>query len=278
MSLPRATADLYRANQRRQVATLAAVRAQWTRMGADLDGSWAKVGPSITGLVALSMVGAARAAAAAVPVALEQTGFSVPAEAEVVPEAFGRTASDGRALGSLLYSAVVTARTTPGDQAMRLAAGMGWLDVAVRTQISDATRAAGSVAIATRPRVGYIRMVNPPCCQDCAVLAGKWFRWNTGFKRHPHCDCIHRPAHEDEAPAGYAAQIDPSQIHDLTEGQRKAISDGADLGRVVNQRRTGGRMSTAGGPAGRLTPDDIYDRAKTRDQALELLAATGYIR
>lgn len=277
MSLPPATADLYRANQRRQVATLAAVRAQWARMGADLEGSWATVGASLAGLVALSMVGAARAGAQAVPAALEQTGFTVPAEATVVPEAFGATASDGRPLTSLLYGAVVQARTTPGDLPARLNAGLGWLDLTVRTQISDATRAAGSVAITVRRDVGWVRMVNPPCCKDCAVQAGKWFRWNQGFLRHPHCDCVHRPAHADEAPAGYTDQIDPAQIHDLTGGERRALSDGADLGRVVNASRSGGRMSLAGGPRGRLTPDDIYARTESRSQALELLARAGYV-
>ncbi|MBK6887020.1 MAG: hypothetical protein IPH03_11745 [Tetrasphaera sp.] len=41
---------------------------------------------------------------------------------------------------------------------------------------------------------GYIRVLSPPSCDRCSVLGGKWFKWNTGFARHPGCDCKHVPA------------------------------------------------------------------------------------
>lgn len=274
--LPEATAALYRRNQRRQVATLAGVRAEWARMGADLDAGWAQHGPRIVGLVSAAMTGAASDGATAVPAALEETGHPVAAEARVVPAAFGRAASDGRDLPSLLYGGVVRARSTPGPLALRLLTALGFLNLAVRTQISDATRAGSSVAIAVRPGVGWVRMVNPPCCKDCAVLAGRWYRWSDGFERHHRCDCVHRPAHESEGPEGYVERIDPlTDIHDLTDGERQALADGGDLGRIANARR----MTKAGGPGGRMTPDDIYQRAGgDREQALTLLRANGFIR
>src|SRR5690348_18342012 len=37
-------------------------------------------------------------------------------------------------------------------------------------------------------------LLNPPSCQRCAILAGRWYRWSQGFLRHPRCDCVNLPA------------------------------------------------------------------------------------
>ena len=84
-------------------------------------------------------------------------------------------------------------------------------------------------------------------------------------------------------PKGYRADIDPDQIHDLTEAERKALAEGADLGRVVNSQRGAAkdRMTTTAGPGpregARLTPDGIYQRAGSRDEAVDLLRRHGYL-
>jgi hypothetical protein len=116
--------------------------------------------------------------------------------ADVVPSALVGVASDGRPLASLLDSAIVEAKrgvASGSTSREALERGGRHLDMLVHTQVADAGRDATSLGVTARPRVSWVRMVNPPCCQRCAVLAGKVFRFNQGFKRHPRCDCIHIP-------------------------------------------------------------------------------------
>ena len=165
-------------------------------------------------------------------------------------------------------------------------------------------------------------MVNPPCCQRCAVLAGKHFKWNQGFQRHPRCDCRHIPFAESD-PFDPGIHIGPDDVKDLTKAQRMAIDDGADMNQVINSRRAGSRrglgMSTTEGTTlsgwasqvrrelarqrgevaketstkvgrrgyvqnyvvrrtgARPTPEAIYRFAESREEAIKLLAANGYI-
>ncbi len=276
--LPRAVSDHYRAQQRLIVATLGLTRREWSAMDLDnLDASWAKVAPRINLLTASAQLGAATNGAGYVGAVLEGYGEDIDPLGSVNPRAFAGVASDGRPLGSLLDGAVVRAKATNS-----LEAGGRWLDMAVHTQVADAGRGAASVAIASRPGVGWVRMVNPPSCGPCAVLAGKEYRYNQGFQRHPRCDCVHVPTtlanpfdHDGVSPA-----LD--QITDLTEGERKALLEGGDLSRVINARRGGGlgKMSTtelAKRGRVRLTPDGIFATAKGRDEALRLLQSHGYI-
>ena len=319
--LPEAVSSHYRTQQRLIVSTLALTRAEWAKMGEDFDASWAAIGPRLTLLVASAQVGAARDGAAYVPQALADQGHNIDPVGTVVPEALAGIASDGRPLDSLLYGSVVTARTAEADSlSQRLAVGGSWLDMAVHTAVADAARQAASVGIAARPRTGWIRMVNPPCCQRCAVLAGKLFKWNQGFQRHPRCDCRHIPYAESD-PFDPGINIGPDDVKDLTKVQRRAIGDGADMNQVINSRRgrsANGLYTTEGatrrgwashvrrelakqrgevaketatnvgrrgyvknyvvrrtGP--RPTPEAIYRFADSREEAIKLLAANGYI-
>ena len=276
--LPRAVSDHYQTQQRLIVATLGLSRSEWSAMRLDdIDSSWAKVGPRVNLLTASAQLGAARGGAAYVAATLAEYGDAIPPLAQVNPGAFAGIASDGRPLGSLLEGAKIRAK-----EAQSLAAGGKWLDMAIHTQIADAGRAAAATAIAVRPGVGWVRMVNPPCCGPCEVLAGREYRYSQGFQRHPRCDCIHVPT--TLANPGSHDGVDPTfdQITDLTEGERKALMEGADLSRVVNARRGGGlgKMSTtelATNGRARLTPDGIFAQAKGRDEALALLKSHGYI-
>jgi hypothetical protein len=74
------------------------------------------------------------------------------------------------------------------------------------------------------------------------VLAGKFFRWNAGFQRHPKCDCVHIPTTEGGAD-GFKADVGPDDIKDLTRAQRRAIGDGADMNQVINAHRKGARSA-----------------------------------
>jgi hypothetical protein len=188
-------------------------------------------------------------------------------------------ASDGRPLGSLLEQA----------------ADSHALEMMALTQIADAGRVAAGLAIAARPKVGWTRMVNPPCCARCAILAGKFFRWNQGFQRHPMCDCTHIPTVEDQVgdvrtdPQALFAQ---GQVNGVTQAEQKAIGQGADLNQVINARRSlymddaGRRLTreatTRRGGRGidgfRPTPEQIYREAgDDQGEALRLLTRFGYL-
>lgn len=276
--------EAHRAQQRLTVATLSAVRSQWERMSAEFDASWLSVGPRVVTLTTAGMLASARQASAYVPAALAEQGSSVDPLGSIRPAGFAASASDGRTLDGLMQSAVTRAKQAIGAGATvdeALLAGRSWLDMAVWTQIADSFRSATAVGIAARPGVGWVRMVNPPCCKRCAVLAGKWFKWNQGFQRHPRCDCKHVPAGGGKVPAGFTEQPPLHQITDLTAGEHKALASGADLGRVVNASRGASGMTTTEGATrpgrARLTPDGILRLASDQAEAVRLLRLHGYI-
>ena len=257
----------------RQQASLLLARRQWRRLGS-LD-RWADISGRLALMVSAGQVGAALLAEEYV------AGTDVAAAGAVNPRAFGGVASDGRSLETLLYSTVVHAREASPKLAEQMAAGERWLELLVKTQVADAGRAAVGVAITARPTLGYYRHVSPPCCQRCAVLAGKWLKWSEGFQRHPKCDCVHVPAGKGNPPEGYVHEVPPDQIRDLTQAQRDAISEGSNVNRVINAYRSGhpGQHldSILQAKNGRLTPDGIYRLSSSREQAVELLKKHGYL-
>lgn len=104
-----------------------------------------------------------------------------------------------------------------------------------------------------------------------------------------NCDAVHVPAAQDSPPEKrYTTDIDASMIRDLTEAQRKAIEEGADLYRVLNayrgtnsdsQRTSMFTTREASRGARRPTPEGIYARAgDDREKALALLRQHGYLR
>lgn len=185
------------------------------------------------------------------------------------------------------------------------------LERSLQTVIADTGRAAESLEIAVRPGTGYVRMLNPPSCKRCVVQAGKFFRWNSGFKRHPRCDCRHIPARESMSsdmrvdPDRYFRSLSAAdQEAAFGKAGAQAIRDGANLGQVVNAD-TGMRVAqvygknlaitdqgvTKYGFAGqvirargrnaattpRLMPSSIYQIADDRADALRLLKINGYV-
>lgn len=130
-------------------------------------------------------------------------------------------------------------------------------------------------------------MVNPPCCARCGILAGRFFRWNQGFQRHPRCDCRHIPTAEDrvgDVRTDPAALFNSGQITGVTKAEQKAITAGADVNRVINARRslymdTAGRRLTREAARGRIrpAPEQIYRDASSQADAVRLLTRFGYI-
>lgn len=233
------SADAHYQRQRRITAAGLAAARKARRKGAR----------EVAKYVAAYQLAAARDAVASVGDMLREQGTDVEPDAQPVPSSVAGVTSDGRPLATLFEQAQT-------DYLFGLM---------VVTQLQDTARTAASMGITVRDQVGYVRMLNPPSCSRCAVLAGKWFKWNEGFQRHPRCDCRHVPARETNwhglttNPDDYfhslptAAELD-KRYPDMTVKMRKeagvysqediftakgaqAIRDGADIGQVVNARR-----------------------------------------
>ena len=157
-------------------------------------------------------------------------------------------------------------------------------DALVLSLVQDAGRTAATVDIARRPAItGYVRSLNTPSCSRCAVLAGRVYRYSTGFQRHPRCDCLMTPT---TLAAGKDLVLDPTdairdgRITGLSSGDREALDNGADLGQVVNVRRKEAGLtvgSSVVARAGRLTPQGVMRTASSREQSIDLLRRFGYL-
>ncbi|MDR4533220.1 hypothetical protein [Glutamicibacter sp. PS] len=198
------------------------------------------------------------------------------------------------------------------------AMGIGLDNLLLRSQmqIADAARQAEAVAMSATPRqMVYVRMLNPPSCSRCAILAGKTYRSQEAFARHPGCDCRHIPVAESLAgdlatdPYSYFRSLSGTeQDKYFTKAGAEAIREGADIFQVVNARQamyeaTGGALATYTGTTRRgywgsaqatsnrrqgerygravrerLMPEEIFKRANgDREQARKMLEDYGYI-
>ena len=323
--LPQAATDFYATQQRVNNTTVLRVRRHWRRMGDDFDASWRRIGPSVLVSVAEAQSQMAIKGRDYVPRVLEQMDIPDRPEGDLRPESLVGRASDGRRLDTLAYGAVVEAKTAIGNGAtteQALAQGGNWLEMMTKLQVADAARQAVGVMTASRKNIaGTVRVLNPPSCQRCAVLAGRWYRWSQGFLRHPRCDCVNLPSRRAAWAEAEGFITSPmvaykqGHIRDLTEAQKFAIDNGADIGQVVNATRgmsttatrkrvkvrgqegtlgptsgvlpghpdlmadiLGAQESLTRAPAlGMLTPEGIYQQAKSRDEAISMLRELGYI-
>jgi hypothetical protein len=276
-------ADAYATQAQITAAALAAARA-----------ARPQTAQSIAATVAAYQLLAAQQAAAAVPATLAEQGISAATAAQTVASSLAGYTAAGYPL-SVMFESIQSAQQ---------------LAMLVASAVQDAGRNGASIQMAVTPAVdGYVRMLNPPSCSRCAVLAGKFYRWNQGFERHPQCDCRHIPTSENRAgdlttdPQAYFDSLTPqAQDRYFTKAGAQAIRDGADIGQVVNARRgmakgqlfgreafhtfegvtRRGQFRRRANAAGkrlpaRLMPESIYALAEDRDDALRLLALYGYI-
>jgi hypothetical protein len=245
---PPAASDLYTALQRYQLLLLSVGRRLWQGMApADFDGSWQRVAPRMVAFTSGAQLAAAQAAGSYVPAVLDQQGIDPTAEATVRAQAFAGVAFDGRPLDTLLEGAVRAAKgyvAAGRDGGDALAMAQRWLEGALQTVVTDAARDMTAAEIAVRPQVtSWVRVVNPPCCSRCAVLAGVVYKWNRPNPRHPRCDCFTLPttvANAGEFLTKPNELVRSGQITDLTADQRKRLNDGADLTRCSTSPATPG--------------------------------------
>ena len=319
MSTPETAVKHYRAMLRLQRSARAAATVAWASLSAAyLSESWDSVSPALERAVSRLQLDAATRGAGYGGNTLADQGLYEAPEAWVDPSSLAGVSSRGASLGAALYSAIPhTKDLIAGGMPERvaLARGREVLQMSAAAQVADAGRTAAGLDTFARPKVGYVRMLNPPSCSRCSVLAGRFYRNNEGFQRHPRCDCVHVPTTRTEAAESEGLVHDPyayfeslsESAQDKTFGkaQAQAIRDGADLFQVVNARRG---MSYAGvssdgtrrgqkvvsdftregttrralwggaNPRGkRLTPDAIYAQGLPREATLDLLAKHGYL-
>lgn len=179
----------YSTMQRLQRRAVTRARRGWSQIDPrHLSESWRAVLP----LVALGIGDAQLDAAIAstgygAATLARRREYEFPA-AFVDPTAFVGVMDDGGDLTAALYSPIITTkRALAGGASLpaALSVGRGRLDQLAHSIITDTGRAAASVDVASRTAIGYTRMLNPPSCDRCAILAGRWYRWNAGFDRHP---------------------------------------------------------------------------------------------
>lgn len=186
-------------------------------------------------------------------------------------------------------------------------------DRLIASQVQDAGRNGEVLQMSVTPSVTtYVRMLNPPSCSRCVLLAGKKYGKNDGFARHPLCDCTHVPTDDElgddvrfDAPEYFrslptAEQLAEEYPHLTVKMRREAgiysqedifTKHGAELiraapdskqqyvmGRVVNTRWM--KHSTAGeDKMRRAMPGDLVQRAGgDRVTLLRLMRSNGYIR
>lgn len=182
---------------------------------------------------------------------------------------------------------------------------MADLEQLLLSEIADAGRTASQVEFASRPEwQNYVRMLNAPSCARCTILAGRIYRDLDAFQRHPGCDCVMVPVQDWQAAHDAGLVVDPNtafergDVRGLSKADSQAVTDGADLQKVVNATRGIVTVDTLGHRVKattegttkraswrrqhpsrlvRLRPESIYDFAKDREDAIRLLRLYGYI-
>jgi len=254
--LPADIQALAAAHRLRQQQLAAQANAETGRLWRFLQTlGWAGIGPRMVGTVQSALTEAARGAQSYVAAVARGWGRDPDPAGQVAERTFGVTASDGRPLDTLLEQPAleVASFVEQGmDRTQADAIGRRHLQRIVTTQVADAARIATGVAVVNDRTVeGYIRLLTLPSCNRCILLAGQFYRYSDGFKRHPLCDCVHVPAAEAVDPPS------PREIYDsLDDEQRRkagwsghdqrAIDDGANLFQVTNYRKALKTVDVAG--------------------------------
>lgn len=197
------------------------------------------------------------------------------------------------------------AEALPANWWRETEAFMGALEQLIASEVQDAGRSASQVEFVDRPEwTNYVRMLTPPSCARCAILAGRIYRDLDAFQRHPNCDCVMVPveswqaAHDEGLVASPDQAFAAGQVRGLSEADAQAITDGADMAQVVNAAQGiktvslfGRRVkATTTGTTRRaawrrqnptrlvrLRPESLYEIATDREDAIRLLRLYGYI-
>lgn len=237
---------------------------------AALGESFRAVHGQLVGAVTAGQLLAAESPARYIAAALQAQGIDAPAEGLPIVHELAGIASDGRPLDTLLTQPIIETLQTiklGGTPAQGMASGLLTLTRIAATQTADAGRGAAGLNIAARPGVKtYVRMIQPPACARCVILAGVTYKALTPFARHPCCKCLHIPTAENAAgdlrtdPHEYLQSIDRTELDRiLGKAGADAYAAGGDLNQIVNARR-GVTSMTAYGRKVKVTLDGTTQR------------------
>lgn len=251
------------------------------------------------------VVSAYQLAAAAVAADTYSKAFDTPKA--VNPQAFMGWTSAGFPLTDPLEQMVKDLTAAVDKEAADLLASAEFrIERFAISEVQDAGRQASSVALVDMPlHENYVRVLTPPSCGRCAVLAGRIYRDLDGFQRHPLCDCVMWPVKDwgDAVRQGLGFDaieaFDAGEVTGLSTADTQAIADGADFNQVVNAaqgmsttnifghdvkatlygttKRAGWRQRNPDRLV-RLRPESIYQIADgDRAEAIRLLRLYGYL-
>jgi hypothetical protein len=257
-------------------------------MGSDFDASYARFEPSLLAVLFTAQERVADSALAYVPAVLDEVEGAVPAALyESAGSRFVGVAGDGLPVASMAYGAVIHAKQGVAaglEPAVALARAGQFLNLAAGTMLSDTGRAAEKVSGGAHRVKLWTRMLNPPSCGRCVVLAGRTTTHQTPFLRHPGCDCRNVPSSENAPddvrtdPHAYLSGLSSAEqdkvLGSAANGQ--AFRDGADMNQLINAYRRKGAVR-----AGQVNGQAIkYTREGTtrRGHAYWQMSQAGYVK
>jgi hypothetical protein len=241
------------AQQRAVLQTSITVERLWRELAtADLSGSWVRgLGQAMVRAVSAGQLIAASTGQPYIEAMIRADGLAndyAEHASRVDARSFSGAASDGRALDSLLYLPVVRTKTLiQGGLTLQeaMTSGLFQMQRMAASEVADAGRGAAGVAmVANRKVTGYVRTVRSGACARCAILAGRWYRWNADFERHRRCQCYGTPATDARPgrrlnPMSFFSGLSRAeQDRRFTIGGAHAIRNGADIYSVVNAQRS----------------------------------------
>lgn len=257
-SLPEAATEYGNTQRKEILAALSLTQRQWRRMGDNFDASYAVIEPILLDGAFTAQERIAKGALAYIPDVMDESGLTIPKSPlyETTAKNFVGTAGSGVPVASLLYEAVINAKMAVGNGysvAQALDSSGKWLTSATGTMLSDTGRSAEKVAGNARKVKLWVRMLNPPSCGRCVVLAGTTSGSDEAFLRHPKCDCRNIPSSESLAddvrvdPHAYFESLGPAERVKLmgSQANARAMEDGADLNQIINAYRKGGGVRPA---------------------------------
>jgi hypothetical protein len=253
----------YRKQRQISNAVTRALLAKWAKVEqADISASWTAQLEDAALIVTAGQAAAARDASTYI----SKVG---PSELVASPSGFASRTAGGSPLTGLLTNPIITSKLGIArglDPSRALSLGGSQLGLLVSNEVQQAGRNAASVGIVAVPEItGYVRMLQQPSCSRCIVLAGRWYPWSSGFKRHELCDCAHVPSY-DGRKRGDRTTTDPQTTFDAMSkadqdktfgtARAAAIREGADISQVVNTSRKGATYTfDVGGKARRATTE-----------------------
>ena len=225
------------------------VRDSWNRTNADF----------LTLFATLQTRAAADAMDSSTLMLAEQSDYIQPDGGIANPLAFGTgfapSGIDLESYFGIPVTHTLSAIKSGMDESDAMQAGRATLRQMAMQAIEDTSISAMGVSITQRAGVGYVRVESPDCCPRCAILAGKYFRHNNDFLRHPKCHGRTIPCKGKEKAEKQGWITNPmDRFNNMSEEEQdkvfghadaQAIRDGADIYQVVNAHRGMRQSDTA---------------------------------